>query len=192
MTIADPVARFTPDDLLRIDGEGLYELVDGQLIEKHMSYLAGKTTFTLGTKLYTYTQMHDLGDLLSETTFQCFPEKPGSVRRPDIAFIAKDRAPADPGEGHIHVAPDLIVEIISPSDRIYELDEKLADYRSAAVKLVWVVNPNSRTIRVHRLDGSVSELSGNDAVLNGESVLPGFSAPLRELFPPAVTPKQTV
>ncbi len=72
--------------------------------------------------------------------------------------------------------------MVSPNDKIYELDEKLNDYHLAGVKLVWVVNPSSRIIRIHRLDHSVSELSENDTI-TGETVLPGFSSIVRDLLP---------
>ncbi|HWE05012.1 MAG TPA: Uma2 family endonuclease [Tepidisphaeraceae bacterium] len=70
----------------------------------------------------------------------------------------------------------------SPNDKIYELEEKLADYRSAGIKLVWEMNPKFRYVQIHRLDGSRQRLEETETV-TGEAVLPGFSALVSALFP---------
>ena len=77
------------------------------------------------------------------------------------------------------IPPDLAVEVVSPNDTAYEVDEKLEDYRSVDVPLVWVINPNSRTVKIHRGDGSVSYLHEADE-LSGENVIPGFQRPATE------------
>ena len=72
------------------------------------------------------------------------------VRRPDIAFISAAKSHLVPDEGHIPIPPDLAIEVISPNDTVYALQEKLTDYREAAIPLVWVVNPHARSIQVYR------------------------------------------
>ena len=183
MTVALPSTPLTPDDLTRLEDEGLYELVDGKLVEKPMSRIASLSAGRITTALSNHVERGNLGDVLPEQTFQCFPRDRNLIRRPDVAFITSTRTIGLPDEGHLPIAPDIAVEVVSPTDRIYELDEKLDDYRSAGVKLVWVVNPNSRSMRVHRLDHSVTELCESD-ILNGESVLPNFAIRVSELFPP--------
>ena len=79
--------------------------------------------------------------------------------------------------------PILAVEVVSPNDIVYQLEDKLEDYRKVGVPLVWVVYPNSRTVRVYRADGSTSHLHEDDE-LSGEDVIPGFRCPVREIFPP--------
>jgi Uma2 family endonuclease len=109
---------------------------------------------------------------------------PGSFERPDISFVRRGRLPGDvPPKGWVKIPPDLAVEVLSPNDRVYDLDEKLADYRKVRVPLVWVINPESRTATVYRADGSVRILFEDDE-LSGEDVIPGFSCPLREILPP--------
>jgi Uma2 family endonuclease len=176
-----PPVRVTPDDLLELENEGLFELVDGKLIEKTMSYLSNKTAALIVFALQSYANKHG-GDVLPEQSFQCFADDPELIRRPDIAFIASGRTPSPLPTGHVKTVPDVAVEVVSPSDSIYELDEKLDDYRSAGVKLVWVVNPNSRTIRIHRPDHSVTELTDSDTI-TGESVLPEFAVAVRDVLP---------
>src|ERR1700730_1993520 len=122
MTLSVPPARFTPDDLLNLETEALYELVDGRLIEKRISSLASKTAARITVHLSNWTENFTRGELFPEQTFQCFSEDPELVRRPDIALILADRLAGVPNEGHIPIAPDLAVEVVSPNDKIYELD----------------------------------------------------------------------
>jgi Uma2 family endonuclease len=89
-------------------------------------------------------------------------------------------------KGHVRIAPDLAVEVVSPRDLAPELDEKLEDYRKAGVRLVWVISPESRTVTIYRGDGSVSRLHEDD-VLSGEDVIPGFRCEVRSPFPPRAT-----
>lgn len=88
-----------------------------------------------------------------------------------------------PEEGYIPIAPDLVVEVISPNDRIYKFEGKLVDYRKAGIKLVWEVNPKFRFIRVHHLDRAPDRLEETET-LTGELVFPGFSILVKELLPP--------
>ncbi len=85
-------------------------------------------------------------------------------------------------KGWVKIPPDLAVEVISPNDRVYELDEKLADYRKVRVPLVWVINPELRTATVYRADGSLRIVFEDDE-LSGEDVIPGFRCPLRDILP---------
>ena len=174
----------TPDDLLKLGQQGLFELVDGKLVEKPMGALSGKTAIVLANVLFPFIDGANLGELYSETTFRCFPHNPAQVRRPDLAFVATDRLSLVPDVGHVPVRPDLAVEVLSPDDGAYDLDYKLRDYRLAGIPLVWVFNPavDIRMVRVFRPGRPVDELFEGDT-LTGDDVLPGFSAAVRSLFP---------
>ncbi len=191
MTTAPAIARYTPEDLLHLDGDSLCELVDGQLVEKQMSFLAGKTAVRIAHRLMAHVEKIDAGEVVSEVSFQCFPDNPEQVRRPDIAFVTAERAAGIPPEGHVRIAPDIVIEVISPGDRINDFEEKLSDYRSAGVKLVWEVNPTFRSIRIHRLDRTIITLEENDT-LTGEDVLPEFSDQVKNLMPPRSTKSRAV
>lgn len=118
----------------------------------------------------------------SQTGFQCFPGKPKRVRMPDASFVAKGRLPGDKApKGYVALAPDLAVEVLSPGEFAEELWEKLADYKSAAIRLVWVVSPATRVVQVRRADGGMSELD-ETGTLSGEDVLPGFTCTVADLF----------
>ncbi|HET6247319.1 MAG TPA: Uma2 family endonuclease [Tepidisphaeraceae bacterium] len=188
MTAIAAHTQYTPDDVLRLEDEGLFELVDGKLVEKPMSSLANKTAGIVTIQLGVFLQKSGGGDLLPEQTFQCFPHDRDLIRRPDVAFISAARSAGVPDEGHVPIAPDIAIEVVSPNDTIYELDEKLADYRMAGVKAVWVLNPNSRVLRIHRLDHTFAELQETDT-LSDESILPGFSILVRDLLPPRRKPE---
>jgi Uma2 family endonuclease len=178
-------ARCTPEDLLVMpDGVG-YELVDGRLVERHM----GAESSLVGGELHFRMRLHcrDHGSGLvfpADNGYQCFPHSPRLVRRPDVSFVRHGRLPGDVApKGWITIPPDLAVEVVSPQDRVYELDEKLADYRKVSVPLVWVINPESRTATIYRADGPI-RLLFEDGELSGEDVIPGFRCPLREILPP--------
>jgi len=108
---------------------------------------------------------------------------PDTVRAPDVAFVRTDRVPPpDERRKFAELAPDLVAEVTSPSDRVGEVNSKVAQWLDAGVRLVWVVDPESRIVVAHQ-PGGVAHLLRGDDVLDGGDVLPGFSLPLRDLFP---------
>jgi Uma2 family endonuclease len=187
MTIANPGSLFTPDDLLRMEGAVNYELVDGKLVERHMGMESSEIAARVVLLVGMFLRAQSIGRLFgADAGYQCFPNSPRKVRKPDVSFIRAGRLPGDRAPaGHCLIAPDLAVEVISPGDLAYEVEEKVAEYLQAGVPLVWVVNPPTRTVRIHRPKssprGPVAELSGDDAI-TGEDILPGFSCKVSEFF----------
>jgi Uma2 family endonuclease len=188
-TLTTPT-RYTPENLLTMPDGDRYELVDGQLVERNTStwssYIAGKAY----GRLDAHCQANRLGWVLPEgTSYQCFPDAPGKVRRADVSFIRADRMSmaTATAEGHTPVAPDLAVEVLSPNDLVYGVDEKVQEYLQAGVRLVWVVHPQSRTVEVHHAQGAGTVLREEDE-LDGEDVLPDFRCRVGDLFlpPPGV------
>ena len=107
---------------------------------------------------------------------------PDTVREPDIAFISAQKLPLNVRlSGYYEGAPDLVVEIVSPSDGSREVYHKARMWISFGVLLVWVVNPENRAIEVHRPNQPLLSLTEND-ILDGGEVLPGFSYPVRDVF----------
>jgi Uma2 family endonuclease len=110
------------------------------------------------------------------------------VRKPDVSFIRFGRLPGEEvPQGHIPIAPDLAVEVISPNDLAYDIDERVADYLGAGTRLVWVVNPVQRTVLIYRHDGSIAGVR-EGGELSGEDVVPGFRCPVHSLFITPVPP----
>jgi Uma2 family endonuclease len=85
--------------------------------------------------------------------------------------------------GHVRVAPDLAIEVVSPNDLFYDVRQKVGEYLNAGVRLVWILNPDKGEVDVYRVDGTYQLLKNGDS-LDGEDVVPGFVVPLAEIFQP--------
>jgi len=180
-------ALYEPEDLLTMPDGDSFELVDGELVERNMSKWSSYVAGTIYYRLREHCDAHGLGWVYPEgTSYQCFPDAPSRVRRPDVSLIRLERMSPEEAmsEGHVRLAPDLAVEVISPNDLAYEIDEKVDEYETAGVKLIWVVNPETKAVRVHRADGTVTVLREKDE-LDGEDVVPGFRCRVADLFLPA-------
>jgi len=105
---------------------------------------------------------------------------PDTVRAPDVAYVSRERHTAPLPWGFPELAPDLAVEVRSPTDRAGNVQAKVADWLEAGCSLVWVIDPERETATVYRADGSVSVFGANDT-LRGEEVLPGFACEVRAL-----------
>ena len=165
-----------PDDHMR------HELVEGELRtmppagERH-----GWVAMAVGSKIFDHVERQGLGRVYAAETGFVLRRAPDSVRAPDVAFVAADRVPGSNSRGFAELAPDLVLEVVSPSDRASELAEKAAMWLDAGVRVVWVVDPQARLAAVHHPGGLVTVLR-QDGVLEGEDVLPGFRLPLAPLF----------
>jgi len=184
-TAVETKVHYTPEDLLEMPDSKSYELVGGQLVERNMgaesSWVGGQLFICLGQ----YCTQQNLGWVFpADNGYECFPHKPGLLRRPDVSFVRYGRLPGnDLPEGWIRIPPDLVAEVVSPRDLAYKIDEKLSDYQKVGVALIWVIYPESRTVLVHRIDHSASRLFEEEE-LSGEDVVPGFRCPVRVLFAP--------
>ncbi|MFO0964802.1 MAG: Uma2 family endonuclease [Gemmataceae bacterium] len=174
----------TPEELLlRPDGDR-YEIVNGQLVEKDLSVLSSWVETQLSMELALYCKTSKRGQSWNSSLgYRIFRDDPNKLRRPDGTFISAERfSPEMFVSGYMTVVPDMAAEVVSDNDLAYEVDEKIEDYLRAGVKLVWVINPETRTVMIHRLDGSTTKLHEDD-FLDGENVLPGFRIRVQELFP---------
>jgi Uma2 family endonuclease len=182
--VATEARRYTPEDLLSMQDGKSYELVDGRLVERNMGAESSEVAARLLLRLGTFCEERDLGHYFpADNGYQCFPQDPGLLRRPDVSFVRRGRLPGDVSpQGWVKIPPDLAVEVVSPNDAAEELEDKLDDYLKAGVPLIWVIYPRARKARVYRLDGSMSELKEDEA-LSGEEILPSFRVPLREILP---------
>lgn len=183
-TIATPRV-LTPDDLLRLPDEGQgFELVNGELrelnVSKESSRIAGLIYFLLESHVRA---SHPAWVFPEGTSYSCFPDEPGKVRRADTSVISLDRMPpaSYEDEGHCTIVPDLVAEVISPNDLAKDVEEKRDEWLGAGVKVVWIVSPARRTVHVHRADGSTVLLRETD-ILTAEGVLPGFQCSVANLF----------
>jgi Uma2 family endonuclease len=187
MTTIAANTLFTPDDLLALPDAVSYELVDGKLVERNMGMDSGRIAARIIVAIGIYLQKHPIGMLFSsDASYRCFPDAPEKVRRTDVSFIKSGRFEGERAtQGHCLIPPDLAVEVLSPKDLVYDVEEKVNEYLLAGVQLIWIVSPKARTISVRRplssLRGSFTGLTA-DQTLDGEEVLPGFSCRVDELF----------
>lgn len=181
--IEKPRQSIAPEEMSRLPDDGrVYELVNGKLVEKVVSDTAHLVADNLKEAFAAWSPASTRGRSLVEATFRCFSYDPGLVRRPDVAFISLERLGGYTcGRGHIEIVPDIAVEIISATDEVIVLEQKIREYLRVGVRRVWVVIPEFRTVRVHRALRDISELVGDD-VLTDPEVLPGFRCPLSILF----------
>src|SRR5579859_1577977 len=175
MSILPPPTRVTPEDLLSLPDANGYELVDGRLVERQMGMESSKIALRIAFLIALFLEKRKLGDLFgSDTSYQCFPQAPDDVRRADVSFIRSGRFEGDRlPKGNCKIAPDLAVEVVSPNDLAFDVEEKVGLYLGAGVKSVWVVYPPTRTVKLHR-SGAFSQLTEHDTITEPE-LLPGFS-----------------
>lgn len=158
------------------------ELVRGRLVVREPpGSWHGRISARLAHRVLEYVQRHALGDVFAQDTGFKIASDPDTVRAPDLAFVARDRMDRIARRGYAELAPDLVVEVLSPDDRPGEVLAKVADWLDAGTRLVWVIDPERLEARVHRRDGTLSLLDGQ-ATLDGEDVMPGFGCPLRDIL----------
>lgn len=173
----------TADDLLTLDRPNKStELVRGKLVVREPpSTYHGRVQSTLNVLVGSFVRAHQLGAVFGQDTGFKIASDPDTVRAPDLAFVSRARVSQIGPRGYAALAPDLVAEILSPDDRPGEVLTKVGEWLEAGVVLVWVIDPDRKTANVYRADGSVTTVS-SDSDLDGETVLPGFSCRLSELF----------
>ncbi len=159
------------------------ELVRGvMMVREPAGHRHGYITARLTGRILAHVEAHALGRVFAAETGFRLARQPDTVRAPDVAFVRAARVPEIAAAAAFpDLAPDLVVEVLSPDDRPGEVLAKVADWLTAGSALVWVIDPERREARVYRADGSQSVRDGN-AALNGEDVLPGFTCRLGDVI----------
>jgi Uma2 family endonuclease len=179
----------TAEDLWRRPDDGMrHELVRGEL--RTVAPCGGEHG-AVGTNLVValgaYVKSRKLGTVLTGDVGFIIARDPDTVRAPDVAFVRRERIPASgiptkfwPG------APDLAVEVVSPSDTLNEVEENVHEWLGAGAALVWVANPRRRTVTVYRSPTTAAVLTATildaEQNLEGEDIVPGFRLPVAEIF----------
>ncbi len=160
--------------------EGRYELVDGEVVEMAPANDEhGEIASYITTAFTIYSRRRGVGRSRVDTGYR-LRIGPDTVRGPDVSFVLRPRVEGR-GSGFVPGAPDIAVEVVSPSNTAAEVARKVAEYLAAGSQRVWVVYPAGRRVVIHSADGSVISYSGDD-VITDEELLPGFSLPLSEIF----------
>jgi len=173
----------TGEELFRRPDLNPCELVNGRVVptmptgDEHADVEA-----ELGMRLRAYGKETQRGRAVGGEVGIYIRRDPDTVRAADLVFISKERDLRPRAKGYFEIAPELVVEVLSPDDRMSRVREKLRDYFSAGVRVVWVVDPTLRRVLVHR---SITDMTVLDdrQILTDEELLPGFSVPVADLFP---------
>lgn len=177
-------ATMTAEELQKLPQDHMrHELVRGELTTKpYADAIHGHCVANVILCLYRIADRHDCGVFVGPGTGFHIAHQPDTVLAPDVAFIQKDRWPADGSrDGYFPGAPDLAVEVLSPTDSASEVLEKIDEWLTAGARLVWVVDPAKKTVAVC-MPNHQPRILKDDARLDGEQVLPGFTLSIAEIF----------
>lgn len=177
--------RMTADDLLRLPDDGMRrELIAGELHEMPSAggehgYVGGSALGELRAFLKQHPEIGG-GFFAAETGFRLSSD-PDTVRAPDVAYVGPDRLAKARARGFPELAPDFVVEVVSPNDTAAEIQQKMDEWLQAGVRLAWVLFPATRSAMTYLADGTVHLLHADDTIM-AEPVLPGFACRLGDLF----------
>lgn len=177
-----PGTATVADQLRYVEREKrLVELIDGILVEKPMGARESYLALAIGMHLLQFVRAGRLGVVAGADCLMRIVE--GRNRLPDVNYTSWGRLPAD--DAHLQpvadYAPDLAVEVLSESNTVGEIAQKIREYFQGGTRLVWVVEPDDRTVAVYTAPGVFTTLTAADT-LDGGAVLPGFALPLTDLF----------
>jgi Uma2 family endonuclease len=182
MTIADPPV-LSQQDRHRLAEEGGIEFVGGHIVEKPVSMESSRIGSTINRLLGNEAVKSKVADVFdSSLGYKVFPEDPEKFRKPAVSVIRVEKlASVSPTSGSSKVPADLAVEVISPGDVAYDVFDKVEEYLQHGFGILWVVQPNTRSVLVYRSDGSTTLLHEQDEI-TGESALPTFRCKVSEFF----------
>ena len=172
----------TGEDLLAMGDIGPSELVEGRIVR--MSPTGGKHAIyelNFAEQLKAFVKQYRLGKVMVGEVGIYTHRNPDTVRAADVAFISSARYSQWKQTGFVDIAPELVVEMLSPDDRMSDMMRKLREYFSIGVKLVVVADPETKTVYTYRSLTDVREFGEADT-LSGDDVLPGFSVPVADVF----------
>ena len=182
------------EEFLRMPNQKGFELIDGEIVachgepgESRVSSLSSWVGGELFAQIHAFCKGKEIGWVFpADSGFQCFPDRPKNVRKPDLSFVKSGDMTWDQiTDGWLKVVPNLVVEVVSPNDRASKLERKIERFLQAGVPLLWIIYPDVRIVRIIRGDGSTANLRDGDEI-SGEDVIPGCSCPVASIFPPRV------
>jgi Uma2 family endonuclease len=172
----------TATDLMNLSDDSYrHELVAGVIVAEPLpTHRHDRTRWRLERLLRAHAEAGDLGEVFGEAGY-ILARDPDTVRGPDLSFVSRERLSDFDDTRFYSGAPDLAVEILSPSNRRGEIQAKVADYLAAGARMVWVVDPERKKVTTYRLLLRPHRLEST-AILEGEDVLPGLVIPLIAIF----------
>lgn len=177
-----PTAPITGEDLARLGDIGPSELIKGEIV--YMSptgFWHGSVEGRISRIVGNFVSAQGLGEVFSGEVGIYTQRNPDTIRAADVGFVSRGRLAQVKSKSYLDVAPELVVEILSPDDRWSDLTDKLDEYFAIGVNVIWVVDPRRKQVYVYRSVTDVQRLSVEETLTGGEA-LPSFSVPVAELF----------
>ena len=173
----------TAEDFALIETDEPWELWEGEVRRvPGVGLAASEIAGVMFVRVFGFVRPRGLGVVTVADGAFILGRDPDVVVMPDVAYISWDRLPGRVRpSGYSPVPPNLAVEVESPTDRPGQIAQKMRLYRDAGVPLVWWVHPRDHTVSVYR-NGELAATLGEDDLLDGEDVLPGFVLPVRDIF----------
>jgi len=184
-TARHATSNVTADALFEMPDDGFRrELVRGEVrTMTPTGGLHGIIVVRITVALDQHVEAHQLGYVFGAETGFKLATAPDTVRAPDVAFVRRERLPAEGlPEKFWSGAPDLAVEVLSPDDRVHDTEEKIDDWLRSGTREVWIVNPRRRTVTVYRPNHPAVVLGETDT-LHASDLLPSFSCQVGRFFP---------
>ena len=165
------------------ESESRFELLRGELVEMPPAgFEHGDIALAIGTELRLFARRTGLGRAAGAETGYVLSENPDVMLAPDASFVLQNRLPPREERGRfLRLAPDLVVEVVSPHDSASYVQRKVIEYLNFGVRLVWIVDPEGQTVTVYD-DADGVRFLGIEDELDGGTVLPGFSTAISEFF----------
>ncbi|MGK7949763.1 MAG: Uma2 family endonuclease [Xenococcaceae cyanobacterium] len=172
----EQLCRENPDMRFEIDAEGKL------IIMSPTGSLTGERNADLIYQVQLWNRQYKLGKVFDSSTG--FKLSNGATRSPDVSWIAIERWNSltdTQKRGFAPIDPDLVIELLSPTDELVKTQQKMEEYRNCGVKLGWLINPERKEVEIYRI-GTEKELLNNPTSLSGEKLLPGLAVDLSEIF----------
>jgi Uma2 family endonuclease len=177
----------TAEEYEALPDRRMFELVDGALVERHVSIFSSQTSAAFMIGIGGFVKQQDIGAMFdAELGMRLHPDDSLHTRRADVGFISWDRNPRYDA-GHLRVAPELVVEVISPGDVANEVRAKVNEWLDHGVRAVWVAFPEDGEIHVYAAGEHPRIFTATDEI-DGGTIIPGFRASVADLFPRRPSP----
>ena len=181
MSVASKMTTWQEFSAIR-DEPNLHELIRGEVLTMPPPQSEhGRIVNNINIPLGAHVKKRQLGIVFAAETGFLLETDPDTVRAPDVSFVSRSRLPSGKLTGYFEGAPDFLVEVLSPSDTVFAVEDKIDAWLAAGAKLIWLVNPRNETVTAYR-PGRPSELFDKARILDASDIVDGFTLTTSEVF----------